>query len=63
LIYWAGGTDGGEWLPARDRSKPLTEVGKFAKFLPFHRPVTEDPAFSVGSTTNIAIKDCQKVVC
>jgi len=34
----------------------LTNVRKFRKFPPFHRPVTEDQAFLVRSYTKIVTK-------
>ncbi len=37
-------------------------VRKFRKFPPFHRPVTEDPAFLVRSYTKIVTKINQKMV-
>ena len=38
------------------------DVRKFRKFPPFHRPVTEDPAFLVRSNTKIVTKIYEKMV-
>ncbi|MCK7548650.1 hypothetical protein ACFQGA_01920 [Marinobacter koreensis] len=37
-------------------------VRNFRKFLPFHRPVTEDLAFLVRSYTKIVTKNYEKMV-
>jgi hypothetical protein len=48
----------------RDSTEPknLTNVRKFRKFPPFHRPVTEDQAFLVRSYTKIVTKILEKML-
>jgi hypothetical protein len=50
--------------PPRDSTEPknLTNVRKFRKFPPFHRPVTEDQAFLVRSYTKIVTKILEKML-
>lgn len=57
----------GRPLHQRDSSKAgnsdkCENVRKFRKFPPFHRPVTEDPAFLVRSYTKIVTKDYEKML-